>query len=69
MIADDLACGGRSGAPVSEGAARTPAAAPKRSRLWLWLVALAALWFAAWTAWFIVAAQHHVAEVPLVTTH
>lgn len=38
----------------------------KNSRLWLWFVALAVLQLSAWTAWFIIAAHHRVAEVPLV---
>jgi len=37
------------------------------SRLWLWVVAAFALQAAAWTTWFILAAQHRVAEVPLET--
>jgi hypothetical protein len=36
------------------------------SRLWLWIVLAFGIQFAAWTAWFIVAAHHHVEEVPLV---
>jgi hypothetical protein len=36
-----------------------------RSRAWLWLVALMLLQVVAWTAWFLIAARHHVAEVPL----
>jgi hypothetical protein len=39
--------------------------APPRSRLWLWIVAIVALQFAAWTAWLIIASNHRVAEVPL----
>ena len=38
-----------------------------RSRLWLIIVAVIALQLAAWTAWFIIAARHPVAEVPVVT--
>lgn len=42
--------------------------APDRpSRLWLWVVAAFALQAAAWTTWFILAAHHRVAEVPLET--
>jgi hypothetical protein len=46
-----------------------PAAAPRapKSRLWLWFVAAFVLQCAAWTAWFVVAAQHKVEEVPLET--
>jgi hypothetical protein len=39
----------------------------KGSRLWLWIVAAFAIQGAAWTAWFVVASHHHVAEVPLAT--
>ncbi|MEO6873958.1 MAG: hypothetical protein ABI222_03965 [Opitutaceae bacterium] len=39
-----------------------------RSYLWLIFVAAFALQIAAWTAWFIVAAHHPVAEVPLATS-
>lgn len=46
--------------------AGTPAAAPK-SRLWLWFVAAFVIQAAAWTAWFVIASQHKVQEVPLVT--
>jgi hypothetical protein len=38
---------------------------PRPSRLWLWVVAAFALQAAAWTTWFILAAHHRVAEVPL----
>ncbi len=37
------------------------------SRLWLWIVAACLAHFAAWTAWFIIAAHHPVEEVPLAT--
>jgi hypothetical protein len=37
------------------------------SRLWLFFVAAFVLQLAAWTAWFIIAAHHKVAEVPLAT--
>jgi hypothetical protein len=37
------------------------------SRLWVVFVAAFAVQLAAWTAWFIVAAHHRVAEVPLAT--
>lgn len=39
--------------------------AEKKSKLWLVFVAVIALQLAAWTAWFIIAAKHPVAEVPL----
>jgi len=39
----------------------------RRSRLWLWFVAAFVLQLGAWTAWFVVAAKHKVAEVPLAT--
>ena len=38
---------------------------PKKSKLWLFFVAAFALQLAAWTAWFLIAARHPVAEVPL----
>jgi len=37
----------------------------KRSLLWLWIVAACVAHFAAWTAWFIIAAHNPVQEVPL----
>ena len=40
--------------------------AKSKSRLWLWVLAAFAVQIAAWTAWFIIAAQHKVQEVPLV---
>lgn len=40
---------------------------PKPSRVWWWIVAVLLLQAAAWIAWFIIAAQHRVAEVPLAT--
>jgi len=42
--------------------------AGKPSRLWLWVVAAFALQAAAWTAWFIIASNNKVAEVPLAHT-
>lgn len=39
--------------------------APRRSRLWLWIVAALALQLAAWAVWLYVASRHQVAEVPL----
>ena len=42
--------------------------AAKPSRLWWWFVAAFALQLAAWTAWFVIAAQNKVAEVPLATS-
>ncbi len=47
-------------------------AASQSSRRWrpgllCWALALFALHVAAWTAWFIIAAHHPVAEVPLTT--
>jgi hypothetical protein len=41
-------------------------ATSKPSRLWLWFVAAFCLQVAAWTAWFVIAAQHKIEEVPLV---
>ncbi len=40
----------------------------KPSRLWLWFVAAFVLQAMAWTAWFVIAAQNKVQEVPLVRT-
>lgn len=39
---------------------------PTASKLWVWFVLAFAMQFAAWTAWFIVAAHHPVEEVPVV---
>lgn len=41
--------------------------AARKSRLWLWFVAAFVVQVAAWTAWFMIAAQHKVQEVPLAT--
>lgn len=40
---------------------------PRGSRLWLWFFAAFLLQAVAWGAWFAIAAQHKVQEVPLVT--
>jgi len=37
----------------------------KKSRLLLWVLLAFVLQAAAWTAWFTIAANHKVAEVPL----
>lgn len=37
----------------------------KKSRLWLWFVAAFAVQLAAWTAWFVIASNNKVQEVPL----
>ena len=39
----------------------------KKSKLWLFFVAVFALQLAAWAAWFVIARQHPVQEVPLAT--
>ena len=39
----------------------------KKSKLWLVFVAVGLLQLAAWTAWFIIAKNHPVQEVPLAT--
>ncbi len=39
----------------------------RKSRLWVWVVAAFLLQAGAWTAWFTIASQHRVAEVPLAT--
>ena len=44
-----------------------PRRVPRPSRLWLWFVAAFAIQIGAWTAWFAIAAQHKVEEVPLET--
>jgi hypothetical protein len=41
--------------------------APRPSRLWWWFVAAGAVFLGVWTGWFILAARHPVAEVPLAT--
>jgi len=45
----------------------TPPPAPRRSRLWFWIVAAFLLQLAAWSAWLYIASTHKVAEVPLTT--
>jgi len=40
---------------------------PHRCYVWLVVVAAFALQLAVWTAWFLVAARHPVAEVPLAS--
>lgn len=37
----------------------------RSSRLWMWVVAAFLLQLAAWVAWFTIASQHRVEEVPL----
>jgi len=39
----------------------------KKSKLWLFFVAVCVLQLGAWTAWFIIAKNHPVQEVPLAT--
>jgi hypothetical protein len=41
--------------------------ANRPARLWWWFVAACALHVGAWTGWFILAAHHPVADVPLAT--
>ncbi len=41
--------------------------AEKPSRLWLWFVAAFMIQAAAWVAWFVIASQNKVQEVPLET--
>lgn len=38
----------------------------KPSKLWLWFVAAFLIQIAAWSAWFVIASQNKVQEVPLV---
>jgi len=40
--------------------------APKKSKLWLFVVAAFVLQLAAWSAWFVIAKQNPVQEVPLL---
>ena len=46
-------------------APNAPPHGPTRSRLWWWVVAAFAVQLAAWVAWFAIASQHKVEEVPL----
>ena len=39
----------------------------KPSRLWLWFVAAFLIQATAWTVWFMIASQHRIEEVPLVS--
>lgn len=41
--------------------------APKKSRLWWWVVAAFVVQLAAWGLWLGIASQHRVEEVPLTT--
>lgn len=48
--------------------ASLPAHLPRRkSRILLWVALAFVVQIAAWTAWFVIAANHKVAEVPLTT--
>jgi hypothetical protein len=47
------------------GESLAASATEKRSRLWLWFVAVCLLQVAVWTAWITLASKHRVAEVPL----
>ena len=40
----------------------------KKSKVWLFFVAVCVLQLGAWTAWFIIAKRNPVQEVPLVKT-
>ena len=51
-------------AAAQECAGGVPA---KPSRLWLWFVAAFLIQAAAWTVWFMIASQHRIEEVPLVS--
>jgi hypothetical protein len=50
---------------VTKNEERTPRA-QRGSRLWLWFVAAFLVQLAAWAAWFFIASQHKVQEVPLI---
>jgi hypothetical protein len=39
-----------------------------RPRVWWWFAAAVLLHIAAWSAWFVIAAHHSVADVPLATS-
>lgn len=59
--------------PTVSSAAVVPDAAPPSgaqppSRVWLWFLAAFLLQLAAWVAWFAIAVNHRVDEVPLATT-
>ncbi|HVS51547.1 MAG TPA: hypothetical protein VHD62_04260 [Opitutaceae bacterium] len=53
---------------ADRGPTATSAAAPQRSRLLWWALAAFAIQLAVWTAWFVLAAHHPVAEVPLASS-
>lgn len=40
---------------------------PRRSKLWLWVVAAFVVQIIAWVVWLTIASKHQVAEVPLAT--
>lgn len=41
---------------------------PRKSKLWVWVLAAFLVQAAVWTFWIRYAAQHRVAEVPLATS-
>jgi hypothetical protein len=54
--------------PPSDTIIDAPAAAtPRRSRLWLWIVAAFVVQLGVWAGWIVFASRHPVAEVPLAT--
>lgn len=59
---------------VDQSGPGAPPAQPARpsttrsSKVWLWFVAAFVIQAAAWAAWFVIASQHKVAEVPLAPT-
>ena len=54
---------------VTESVSSSPHIAPRRkSRLLAWVALAFVVQLAAWAAWFTIAAQHRVAEVPLAIT-
>ena len=59
---DPVLRGGPGAPPPGQAAQRS---AQPTSRIWLWAPVAFALQIAAWTAWFVIASHHHVAEVPL----
>jgi hypothetical protein len=53
--------------PASSESGEAAASGTRPSRLWLWFIAAFCVQVAAWSAWFIIASQHRVQEVPLAT--
>ena len=61
---------GRALPPERNTAADTSPSGPQpagKSRLWVWFVLAFVLQLGAWVAWFVIADQHRVETVPLVS--